>query len=240
MRGILVAICTFGAIVGSGLGFGAQAQSNPVVVELYTSQGCSSCPPADALLGELTTRENVIPLALHVDYWDYIGWADPHANPAFTKRQKGYAYAAGQRTIYTPQMIVGGKDHVVGYKPMQLADLIEQHRHTAAQFELTVARNGAVVEISAQAVAQAVAQGEKGIIVQLVRYKPQQETAIRRGENAGKTLMYHNIVTDWQELGTWDATQALSMQATVTGDEPVVILLQKPMHGPILAAARLR
>src|SRR6056297_1329329 len=83
---------------------------DPVVVELFTSQGCSSCPPADAMLGELAERDDVIPLALHVDYWDYIGWADIFADPAYTRRQKGYAHATGQRMVYTPQMVIDGQD----------------------------------------------------------------------------------------------------------------------------------
>src|SRR5918996_4983900 len=92
----------------------ARAQTNPVVVELFTSQGCSSCPPADALLAELAGKDGVIALALHVDYWDYLGWADSFASPAFTARQRAYAKKAHSRTIYTPQMIVQGEDRLVG------------------------------------------------------------------------------------------------------------------------------
>ena len=95
-----------------------------VVVELYTSQGCSSCPPADALLEQLAARDDVIALSLHVDYWDYLGWQDAFANPAFTKRQRGYAARAGSSMIYTPQMVIGGRDHIVGTKGMELSDLI--------------------------------------------------------------------------------------------------------------------
>ena len=102
----------------------ARAAEPVVVVELYTSQGCSSCPPADKLLAELASRKDVLPLALHVDYWDYIGWADVFADPAYTKRQRAYARVAGSRSIYTPQMIVGGKDHVIGFKPMAVAGVM--------------------------------------------------------------------------------------------------------------------
>ncbi|MDJ0827406.1 MAG: DUF1223 domain-containing protein [Rhodobacter sp.] len=231
MRGILAA--AFLAL--TALTHQAQGQGGPVVVELYTSQGCSSCPPADALLAELADRDDVIPLALHVDYWDYIGWKDSHANPAFTTRQKAYARAAGHRTIYTPQMIVGGKDHVVGYKPMQLAKLIEDHGDRTAPVEVLVTRNGGAVEISAPAVA-----GASEMVVQLVRYKPKDTVEIRRGENAGRTITYVNIVTEWRNLGAWDGSEPLAMTAEAEGENPVVVLVQKSGHGAVQAAAHLR
>lgn len=92
----------------------ASADEKTVVVELFTSQGCSSCPPADALLAELDKSADVIALALHVDYWDYIGWKDSFADPENTERQRGYARAAKARSIFTPQMVIGGVDHVIG------------------------------------------------------------------------------------------------------------------------------
>ena len=108
----------------SGAIAAAEPGPPPTVVELFTSQGCSSCPPADALLKKLDERAGVIALALHVDYWDYIGWKDSFGDPAHAKRQRSYAYFAGSRTIYTPQMIVGGTAAVVGSRPMEVADLI--------------------------------------------------------------------------------------------------------------------
>src|SRR4051812_11073686 len=87
---------------------------SPVVVELFTSQGCSSCPPADEYLGELTRRKDVIPLAFHVDYWNYIGWVDPYATKEMTQRQKDYARALNQRYVYTPEMVVNGAAYEVG------------------------------------------------------------------------------------------------------------------------------
>ncbi len=232
MRGILAAFGTALALLAVAPG----TRADPVVIELYTSQGCSSCPPADALLVELTERDDVIPLALHVDYWDYIGWKDSHANPAFTKRQKAYARAAGQRTIYTPQMIVGGIDHVVGYKPMRLAKLIEDHAERPAAVEVSAVRNGTTVDIRARPAAG----GARDVVVQLVRYLPRDTVDIRHGENAGKTLTYANIVTEWRVLGTWDGAAPLEMQAEIEGDGPVAVILQKPGHGPIVAAAHLR
>ncbi len=232
MRNILAAVWTAGALLVSA----AEAQTNPVVVELYTSQGCSSCPPADELLEELAKMEDVIPLALHVDYWDYIGWKDSFAQPAFTKRQRGYARAAGHRTIYTPQMIVGGVDHVVGYKPMELAKLIEKHGDAAHPADLKIVRNGNSVSIRCNPFNM----GPTPLQVQFVRYNPSETVEIGRGENAGRTFTYHNIVTEWSLLGVWDGTEPLDLSVAAPGDDPVVVLLQRPGHREILAAARVR
>jgi len=232
MRGILAAI----AMLTAGLAGEARAEMPPVVVELYTSQGCSSCPPADALLRELSPRDDVIPLALHVDYWDYIGWKDSFADPAHTERQKAYSRAAGHGTIYTPQMIVGGRDHVVGYKPMRLAELIEAHHAQAPAIELTLVRADGVLRIAARMLAAP--SGD--MVVQLVRYTPEETVEIRRGENAGRSLTYANIVTAWQVLGEWDGAEPLSIDTELSGAAPVVVLIQQAGHGPVLAAARLR
>ena len=105
----------------------ARAQGSPVVVELFTSQGCSSCPPADALLRKLAEEEDVIALALHVDYWDYLGWKDSFATPKFTARQRAYAKKARSRSIYTPQMVVQGEDRVVGNDAEMVLARISEH-----------------------------------------------------------------------------------------------------------------
>jgi hypothetical protein len=134
MRHIVSA--TFGVALWLGVGLAApvMAQSTEgVVVELYTSQGCASCPPADDFLAELATHEEVIPLALHVDYWDYIGWEDSFAQAAFTERQKMYARAVKSRLIYTPQMVIGGVDRVEGNTPDAVVNLIGQHLASLAQ-----------------------------------------------------------------------------------------------------------
>ncbi len=198
-----------------------------VVVELYTSQGCSSCPPADKLLGELAGRRDVLPLALHVDYWDYIGWADNFADPAYTKRQRAYARVAGSRSIYTPQMIIGGKDHVIGYKPMAVADAIQANRN-AAPIEIGMIRSGGSIVISAQP------QGRlpSDMQVQLVRYSPRQSVAIKRGENAGKTIKYHNIVLDWSVVGKWDGRAPFMAEVNVS--RPLGVA-PKPYIAPLSA-----
>jgi len=212
------------------------AQSEPaVVVELYTSQGCISCPPADEFMKVLVADPRVIPLALHVDYWDYIGWKDKFASPQFTSRQKAYAHAAGSRTIYTPQMIVGGQDRVEGNQPDRVAELIGQHLAAGQTVSLRLERTGDVLHIFADANPPLT----KSVKVQLVRYKPSESVTIESGENAGRTLTYYNIVTSWQALGDWRGTTPLELAAAATGDQPLVVILQGEGPGAIVAAARL-
>ena len=208
----------------------------PVVIELFTSQGCSSCPPADGLLEKLAARDDVIALALHVDYWDYIGWKDSFANPLYTDRQKGYARAAGARTIYTPQMVIAGQDHVVGYKPMEVADLIAAHKAQPRLVDLTIARDGDGVVVTASSGASF----PHGLIVSLVHFNPSETVDIKRGENAGKTIAYHNIVTDIEAMDSWDGSAPYEARFDTKNDGPAVVLLQKPNHGSIVAAAALK
>ncbi len=231
MRVILSALAILGALHTSQ----AAAQENKVVVELYTSQGCSSCPPADALLADLVGRDDVIPLALHVDYWDYLGWKDDFASAAFTARQHGYAQAAHATTVYTPQMIIGGQAQVIGSKGMDVMDHIADQRAQSARVAMTAARDGQYIKIAATP--QTPDLG--ALVVQLVRYHPEQTVAIRRGENAGKSISYVNIVTSWQVIGKWDGARPMTMDVAVEGDGPAVIVIQKDGYGPILAAVDL-
>ncbi|NNK16334.1 MAG: DUF1223 domain-containing protein [Sulfitobacter sp.] len=212
------------------------AQQNPVVVELYTSQGCSSCPPADAMLLELSDREDVIALALHVDYWDYIGWKDPFGHPAHAERQRTYAAAGNRRSVYTPEMIVGGVTDIVGAKPMALSKAIAEHARKPTKVILDLARDGDTLNIAAKRVADV----DGTMTVHMLRYTPRQSTKIKRGENAGKTLEYTNIVEGWTVLGAWDGTEPLNISAPIEGEKPAVVIIQKKNAGPILAAARLR
>ena len=214
----------------------ASAEDNPVVVELYTSQGCSSCPPADAFFHEsLSDRDDVIALALHVDYWDYLGWKDHFASPAFSKRQRDYARAAGHRSVYTPQMIVGGKDHVVGTHPYQVKDLIKAHKNVPPVVDVKIEKKGGRFVIEAEASA---ATGP--MVIQIVRYRPRETVSIKRGENAGRELSYSNIVESWDVVAEWDGAKPIRLRAPARGDLPVVAIVQSRGHGPILAAARLR
>jgi len=215
----------------------ANAGDQPVVVELYTSQGCSSCPPADAYFGrELVGRADVIALALHVDYWDYIGWKDDFASPENTKRQRNYARVANKRSIYTPQMVIGGVDHVVGNRPSDVRAHLAEHNSKASPVDVTLTRTGDKLSIKLNSTS-----GERDpMTVQLVRYSPKETRAIKRGENAGRTLDYHNIVTQWETVGNWNARSAKTFTADVSGDDPIVVLVQRKDFGPIVAAAELR
>ena len=221
-------------LTGAVPGASAQTAEPVVVVELYTSQGCSSCPPADAYLAVLADQPGVMPLALHVDYWDYIGWADSFAQAKFTDRQRAYAKAAGSRTIYTPQMVVNGVDLAVGSDSVLVDGMIRLHQGKLQAVALQVRRTGTSISISARAFA------ENGPMrVQLVRYTASETVAIERGENAGKTVTYRNIVTSWMLVGSWDGALDLALSVPAPGSEPLVVIVQTEGAGPILAAVRL-
>lgn len=215
---------------------GAAAQAQGTVVELYTSQGCSSCPPADKMLGELAKRSDVIALALHVDYWDYIGWVDDLADPSYTARQQAFARRAGATTVYTPQMVIGGVDHVIGSRPMDVMDQVQRHNAAADPVAVGLQRSGNTLAITARAAANV----RKTVVVQVVRYIPQVSRDIRRGENAGKTIVYHNVVTSWQDVARWNTSAPLSLQVSLSGDSPVAVIIQDGADGPVLGAAQLR
>jgi hypothetical protein len=215
----------------------AQDGNGPVVVELFTSQGCAACPPADALLGELAERDDVIALALHVDYWDYIGWRDTFARPEFTARQHGYGRAAGSTVVYTPQLIVGGRDHVVGVRPMAVSDLIQAHRE--APYAVTISVNGSSDGYEVEARTR-MEQPRPRMVVQLVTYAPHQEVAIARGERAGTVGVHHNVVTSWQVVGEWDGAAPMRFRVVPQQAVPHVVIVQQAGYGAILGAARLK
>jgi hypothetical protein len=212
------------------------AEDQPVVVELYTSQGCSACPPADEILAGYSNRNDIIALALHVDYWDYLGWKDNFASEQFSKRQRAYAIAAQRRTVYTPQMIIQGASPVVGNRAKDVTKEIIKHSMQVDKVDLEVARNGNELVVSVRARTDDVGH----TVIQLVRYLPEAWVNIRAGENAGRKMRYTNIVTEWVSLTEWDGTGELTARTSVSGDQPIVILVQSVEHGPILAAEVLR
>jgi hypothetical protein len=214
----------------------AMAESEQgVLVELYTSQGCSSCPPADELMGELVDMPGVIGLALHVDYWDYIGWKDTFGQEKFSERQRNYAHAAGDKMIYTPQVIVNGGARMVGNPAGPVVNAISAAAAAPKDVRLNLQRQGGQVVITGSTGHALPA----GTTVQLVHYAPQQNVAIERGENAGLTVNYRNVVTSWQKLGEWSGSGALNMTAEA-GNGPIVVLVQSAGPREVLAAARLK
>lgn len=224
------------AACGLWLAAAVPVQAEPVVVvELYTSQGCSSCPPADEFLAMMASDPRILPLALHVDYWDYIGWADKFAQAKFSDRQRAYAKAVGSRTIYTPQLIINGADRIEGFSPEETAEQLRDHLKAGTPVRLTVTREGDRLVIRAEADPPLT----KPVRVQLVRYKPEETVVIERGENAGKTITYRNIVTSWERVGDWSGQNPLEMTADFPGEDPGAVIVQTEGPAAILAAARV-
>jgi len=208
----------------------AAAQSRPVVAELFTSEGCSSCPPADALLAEIArTRPDVLPLAFHVTYWNNLGWPDPFSLPAATARQREYATWLGLDGLYTPQLVVDGRRDVVGSDRAGVAAAVRAaERDAAAAVPLTVTRDAAGVQVRAGA------GGGRGEVL-LIGFDPLHRTRVGRGENAGRTLAEANIVRSLQVLGRWDGTP-LALAGPAPAGERVAVLLQAA-DGRVLGAA---
>jgi hypothetical protein len=211
----------------------AGARDGPVVVELFTSQGCWSCPPADALLGELSGRANVIALAYHVDYWDYIGWKDVFGSPLCTERQQAYAAFMGKKMIYTPQMVVGGRIDAVGSNRKKVEAAIVEARAAGLSLEVTPL-DGARERVRVAGPAPA-----QGATVLAVHFLPEAETVVSRGENAGKTLVEYNIVREIQPLGRFTGGEATYDIVESENDEQraCAILVQDDDTGAILGAA---
>jgi hypothetical protein len=204
----------------------AVAEPRPVVVELFTSHGCSSCPPADALLGELARRDGVLALGFHISYWDNLGWKDPLSSPASTERQKSYARHFTDGRVYTPQIVVDGTDEMVGSdREAVLATLMK-------------ARPAAVAPVSFATDRRSVAIGAgvgKGEVV-LVRFARHRTTHVGAGENTGRIADDFNGVETLSPLGSWDGSR---VEFTVEPPEPgegLAVLVQAP-DGRMLGAA---
>lgn len=213
----------------------SQPATSDVVVELFTSQGCSSCPPADELLGQLVKKDGVIALSLHVDYWDYLGWKDAFAQPKFTQRQRAYAAIAGSSMIYTPQMVVGGTESIVGTRGLELSETISLQSAQTPPVSLTAARNSGGVTIDVQASGNL----PSGMVVFLVQFSPTESVEIKRGENAGREISYHNVVKTWEKVADWTGTAPLSVNADTDETYAGAVIVQDSGSGRILAATKL-
>lgn len=221
----------------------SQSQAK-AVIELYTSQGCSSCPPADKLLGKLAKRKDVIALTFPVDYWDYLGWKDTLASPAFSARQRSYARARGDGQVYTPQMVIDGAIHKVGSheKAIKLAISDSKLKLNKSPISLKMRTEGDTLIITAGAAPKGTKV--KSATIWLALVKKSQSVKITRGENRGKTITYHRVVRDMTPVGQWKG-EKLTIRLPKTHLQRVdtdgcTALLQQDTAGPILAAAELR
>ncbi|NND50723.1 MAG: DUF1223 domain-containing protein [Rhizobiales bacterium] len=213
-----------------------------VVVELFTSQGCSSCPPADALMGKLAERDELIVLSLPVDYWDFLGWQDTLADPANSQRQRDYARNRGDSHVYTPQVVIGGLDHAVGSSLKQIEDKIaaareEQEQHSV---DIAVAEQGGTIIVNIEGDQPDAAEDAT---IWLVLYRSAIPVKIGRGENTGNTITYYNVVTEMTPIGMWHGTPArfeLPKSELTRGEsDGCAVLVQGRDTGPILAAAHV-
>ena len=214
------------------------------MVELFTSQGCSSCPPADQIIGELAKDPSVIALSLPIDYWDYLGWKDTLADSRFSARQKAYSNMRGEREVYTPQVVVNGSAHVIGSDRARIESAIEETKKADAvmsvPISMTLAGKQINISVAASGKGPAAAHGE----VWICSISKAVPIAIGRGENRGREITYHNVVRNLLKVGDWNGT---SDSWTVPleniyreGVDAAVVYVQhgnRDKPGPMLGAA---
>lgn len=209
---VVVAACAVSALFATV--FAGQVLAEPAVagpravVELFTSQGCSSCPPADKVIGELAKDPSVIALTMPVDYWDYLGWKDTLADARFSARQKAYAQMRGDRDVYTPQVVVNGETQIIGSDSGGIRQAIEDSGNAApvmpVPVSMTVSGQQVKVSVAAADTALAGTHGEVWIC-SVSRAVP---IAVGRGENKGRDLTYYNVVRNWLKVGDWTGAAA--------------------------------
>jgi hypothetical protein len=222
----------------------AKAEVVRNVLELFTSQGCSSCPPADRILGQLARDPATLALSFPVDYWDYIGWKDTLATPFYTARQKAYASTSGKGQVYTPQMIVNGLADAIGsdLDAIKEAELVTAKQGGVLSVPLTVAERGGKIAVS---VGAAEAGSPRSGAVYLLALASSRTVVIQRGENAGSTLTYANVVRGMTKIGDWSGApvnlEADLSQARLGNADSYAVIVQaggRAQPSAILAAAR--
>jgi hypothetical protein len=204
--------------------------AGPVVIELFQSQGCSSCPPANAALNAIAPRNDVIALSYAVTYWDRLGWKDKFADPAFTQRQYDYRDALKAGSVYTPQVVLNGSKAIVGNGKGELERAVAATKAISGGPAITAA-NGQV----------SIGTGTGKATVWLIRYDPRtQNVAVKAGENNGRTLPHRNIVRQLSKLGSWSGKAAsFTLPASKDANLRSVILVQQGVAGPIMSAKPL-
>jgi hypothetical protein len=209
----------------------AGAETRPVVLELFTSEGCSSCPPAEVIVNELAQRPNVLPLSFHVDYWDDLGWRDRYSLAAATKRQRMYARTLRRSSVYTPQAVIDGSRDIVGSQRAAVMDAISGHRDGVAT---SVSATGGTIQIRVGAGSDAATAD-----VLPLGYLREATTSIGRGENSGRTLKESNIVLWLHELGHWSGKPRefeMSLSRLPENVPDIAVLIQSAGQGAILGA----
>jgi hypothetical protein len=212
----------------------------PVVVELFTSQGCSSSPPGDALLGELSAWPGVVALSFHVDYWDYLGWRDTLGSPEGTRRQRDYAARRGDGHVYTPQMVINGSEQMVGSDRAGLLAAVARHAARAASDFIAVSLASGMREISIEVAAAPSEALRQEATIWVATLVPRAVVVIARGENAGRTISYTNVVHKFMPAGVWHGQHmqlSLPKPAIMAAGTFCVALLQAGGTGPILGAS---
>ena len=215
------------------------SETPPILVELFTSQGCKDCPPADALIGELASRPDLIVLSLHVDYWDYIGWKDPYASPEMTARQRAYARSFNHRMLYTPEIVIDGSISVIGFRRKDVISAID--RALARRKALTV---GVIAGDGGQVLLPEGQAPEGGATVWLATYDRHHRTPVSSGENAGQTIENFNVVRELRQIGVWMGEPveiAIDLDDVMAdGRDGCVVFVQQNSAGPIIAAGVLQ
>jgi hypothetical protein len=210
------------------------AQTRPAVVELFTSEGCSSCPPAEAYVGELAQRGDVLALSFHVDYWDDLGWRDRFGLAQAVQRQNAYTKVLKLSSAYTPQVVVDGRDNYVGSDRASIGRAVAGNR-TGVPLALSIRDGEVLVDLGAE-------QNLATCDVVLVAYLRTAVSPIGRGENAGRTIKEFNIVRDFHSLGRWGGQkqQYRSRMDSLPRDATDVAVLVQPLgQAPIIGAATL-
>lgn len=205
--------------------------ARPVVVELFQSQGCSSCPPAIANVNAIADRPDVLALTFAVTYWDRLGWKDTFADPAFTDRQWKYARAGGRPNVFTPQVIVNGRTSIVGARRAQLDEALRATRPLTGSPRIDGDADKVVVHAG---------RTSEPATVWLVRFDPRsQQVAIGNGENGGRTIAHRNVVRQLVRLGRWTGTEMrFTLPASPARNLTNAVLVQGGEAGPIIAARR--
>lgn len=243
-----LAAALFVAVAAGCSVFSDQASAEPsearAVVELFTSQGCSSCPPADRLLKTYVERDDVIALSFPVDYWDYLGWPDTFASPMNTERQRTYARRRGDGAVYTPQMVVNGIAHLVGSKQGDIDAAIQSYvdaRGGGLDVPLQLTSNGADLVVKAGAARREIATDSMMFWIFAVQRSGTVE--IHRGENSGKTITYFNVVRGFTPVGSWDGSPTVLRVAKSSVAKPhadqYLVVLQRSSTGEICGASWL-